>query len=151
MDNMTRQAFWNAALVIASMNEGESITREELIDRLRAPLPSIDARPNDASILHAYRHYIQNAGVSQPYDVVTYVEAADLAGKSVQAIRQAAFRGAVMKTTQYWGGRHRTGVYLNSLAEWCRWSGAEFRAAERELGEMRRLNGVAVSSLYPLF
>lgn len=142
MDNMTRQAYRNAATVVASLKEGESITREELVDQLRAPLPSIDARSTDASILHAYRHYILNAGVSQPYDVVTYEEAADLAGKSVQAIRQAAFRGVLMKTTQFWGGRNRTGVYLNSLADWCRWSGAEFRAAERELGEMRRLSGV---------
>ena len=140
MDNLARQAFWNAALLVEKLEPGETITREKLIKQLRRPLPPIAERQSDATISHAYRHYILNAGVSRAYDVITYDEAADLAGKSIAAIRQAAYRGALIKTTQYWAGRERTGVYFKSLADWCDWPPDRFQDAEKELEKLRKLN-----------
>lgn len=132
-----RQALWNAAMLVASLNRGEPITREEIIEELRRPLPPADQRETDAGIRHAYRHYITNAGVENAMRIVTYVEAAALTGKSVQAIRQAKYRGAVLGTTEYRDGWERTGVYLRSLADWCNWTPQYFEESTRLLDAMR--------------
>ena len=70
--------------------------------------------------------------------VVTYAEAAALSGKSLQAIRQAAYRGAILKTTEYRDGWERTGVYLRYLADWCKWTPEGFEEAARQLDAMRK-------------
>ena len=88
-------------------------------------------------ILHAYRHYVTNAGVKNVPRLVTYVEAAILANKSVEAIRQPAYSGTLMKSTEYWDGRERTGVFLNSLTAWCKWTSQEYQEAGSRLSLMR--------------
>ena len=137
MDPLKQQALLNAALVVEKLKPGETITREDLIEGLRKPLPPASECPSDAVILHAYRHYVINAGVSNVHRIVTYEEAATLANKSVEAIRQAAYRRTLMKSTEYWNGRERTGVFLNSLSAWCKWTPQEYQQADGLLRSMR--------------
>ena len=137
MDPLKRHALLNAALVVEKLHPDQTITREDLIEELRKPLPAASECPSDAVILHAYRHYVINAGVKNVHRIVTYEEAATLANKSVEAIRQATYRGTLMKSTEYWDGRERTGVFLNSLSEWCRWTSQEYREADSRLRSMR--------------
>ena len=139
MDTFKLQALWNAASLVGSLDPGEMISREELIDKLRKPVPAV-GRPSDSVILHAYRHYVINAGVQGANTVVSYEEASALCGKSVEAIRQAAYRGALVKLTEYWNGCERAGVVFTSLADWCRWTHQDFTEAERLLNEMRGLD-----------
>ena len=110
-----------------------------MIEKLRKPVPAV-GRPPDAVILHAYRHYVINAAVRSANTVISYEEASALCGKSVEAVRQAAYRGVVEKLTEYWNGRERAGVVFRSLAEWCRWTPQEFTEAEQSLNEMRGLD-----------
>ena len=137
MDSLKRQALLNAALVINKLRPGQTITREELIDGLRKPLPPTSECPSDAELLHAYRHYVINAGVTNVHRIVTYEEAATLSNKSIEAIRQAAYRGTIMKSTEYWNGRERTGVFLKSLSDWCKWTSEEYREADSRLRAIR--------------
>ena len=137
MDPLKRQALWNAALVAAKLEPGQTITRDDLIEELRKPLPSGSGSPPDAVILHAYYLYVINAGVQNVYQIVTYEEAATLANKSVEAIRQAAYRGTLMKSTEYLNGRERVGVRLKSLANWCEWTPQEYREAGTWLRDIR--------------
>ena len=123
--------------MIERLEPNDTITREHLIDELRKPLPPVSGCPSDAVILHAYRHYVTNAGVKNVLRIVTYEEAATLADKSVEAIRQAAYRGTIMKSTEYWNGRERTGVFLKSLSDWCKWTHQEYQEAESRLESMR--------------
>ena len=131
MDKLTRRALWNAVSVVESLKDGESITREALVDALRRPLP--DITPSEAEIRHAYRHYIIRAGVQNADDVVTYAQAAEFAGTTVEAIRQAAYRGRLAKLGVYRYGREWSGVTLRSLAEWRGWSAAQLKAAARQI------------------
>ncbi len=137
MDPLERQALLNAALVVDKLKPGDTITREDLIEELRKPLPRASACPSDSVILHAYRHHVLNAGVENVHRIVTYEEAATLASKSVEAIRQAAYRGTLLKSTEYRNGRERTGVFLNSLSDWCRWTSQEYQEADSRLRSMR--------------
>ena len=137
MDPLKRQSLLNAARVVEKLNPRETISREELIEELRKPLPAVRECPSDTVILHAYRHYVINAGVANVHRIVNYGEASTLANKSVEAIRQAAYRGTIMKSTEYWNGRARTGVYLTSLAEWCGWTSQEYQEADTRLKAMR--------------
>ena len=137
MDPLKRQAILNAAQVVAKLEPDQTINREDLIDELRKPLPPARGCPSDAVILHAYRYYVINAGVKNVYRIVTYEEAAMLANKSVEAIRQAAYRGTIMKSTEYWNGRERTGVFLKSLSDWCKWTSQEYQEADSRLGSIR--------------
>ena len=137
MDVLKRQALLNAARVVAKLEKGNTITRDDLIEELRQPLPSGSGCPSDAEILHAYRLYVINAGVQNSYRIVTYEEAASLANKSVEAIRQAAYRRTLVKSTEYLNGKERSGVFLNSLANWCKWTSQEYREADRRLREIR--------------
>ena len=132
MDNLTRRALWNVVSAVERLKDGESITREELVDALRQPRDPDDA-PSDAVLRHAYRHHILRAGVKNADDVVTYELAAELAGKKVEAIRQAAYRRRLVRLVAYRDGRERTGVTLRSLAEWSGWSGDEMKAAARKV------------------
>ena len=76
--------------------------------------------------------------MSRPYKAVTYDEAAELLGKSVEAVRQAAYRGSVTKTTEYRKGRERVGVRLDSLRKWLGWDDADYRDAARRLTVIRQ-------------
>ena len=140
MDPLKRQALLNAAVVVAKLEQGQTITRDDLIEELRKPLPSDHGCPSDAEILHAYRLYVINAGVQNVYRIVTYEEAATLANKSVEAIRQAAYRGTLMKSTEYLNGRERAGVFLKSLANWCKWTSQEYGEADSRLREIREIH-----------
>ena len=137
MDPLKRQALYNAAVLVAKLEEGQTITRDQLIAELRKSLPPVRDCPSDAVILHAYRYHVLNAGLKNGYRTVTYEEAAALADKSVEAIRQAAYRGTLRKSTEYWNGRERTGVYIESLADWCKWTPQERREADRGLQALR--------------
>ena len=137
MDALKRQALLNAARVVTKLEKGDTITRDDLIEELRQPLPSGSGYPSDAEILHAYRLYVINAGVQNIYQIVTYEEAAALANKSVEAIRQAAYRRTLMKSTEYLNGKERTGVFLKSLSNWCKWTPAEYHETDGRLREIR--------------
>lgn len=139
---LERRALRNAARLVASLSPGEAISREEIIEELRQALPPEDERESDAVIRHAYRHYIINADVDNAEMIVTYAEAAALTGKSVEAIRQAAYRGAVIKLTEYRDGRERSGVVLRSLADWCNWDPKYFEKSARLAEELRKLREV---------
>ena len=141
MNPLERQALLNTALVIEKLNPGQTITREDLIDELRKPLPPASGCPSDAVILHAYRHFVTNGGVKNVHQIVTYEEAAALANKSVEAIRQAAYRRTLMKSTEYRNGREGTGVFLYSLSDWCKWTSREYKEAASRLRLMREAHG----------
>ena len=135
MDKLTRRALHNAAALVARLEPGESISREDLIDALRQPDLPDDQRPSDAIIHHAYRHYVLRGGIENAETVLTYEEAAELAGISVAAVRQAAYRGRLVKLGTYRYDRERSGVTLRSLAEWRRWTHSELKAAARRVEE----------------
>ena len=138
MDRLKRSALLNAVYVIEGLEPGQSITREDLIEELRRPLPVGSGCPSDAEILHAYRHCVENVGVLRVYRTATYEEAATLTKKSVEAIRQAAYRQKLVKSTEYLNGKVRTGVYLKSLADWCGWTAEEYQEADSRLKSMRQ-------------
>ena len=136
MDRLARQALHNISRLVASLGPNETIDRETLIERLRAPLP--DVPESEATLRHAYRHYVLKGGVRNAQLVVTYAEAAELADKSVEAVRQAAHRGRLLTTTEYILGRERKGVYLDSLRDWLGWSHDDFEEAVRQAETARR-------------
>ena len=76
--------------------------------------------------------------MQKAYDLLTYDEAATLAGKSVEAVRQAAYRKVILKSTEYRDGREHTGVFFKDLADWCKWSAHQFKEAETLLQTMRQ-------------
>ena len=135
MDRRTKRALWNAAQTIASLKRGESITREELIERLRRPLP--ESTPSEAVVRNGYRHYVICGGIRNAARVVPYGLAAHLARTTVEAVRQAAYRGDLVKLTVLWNGRERVGVTLESLAAWRRWPQKRFEDAVREMTDSR--------------
>ena len=138
MNSLERQAMRNANILVTSLkNDDDTITRAELLNILRRPLPPRRECGSDAIIRHAYRLNVLNAGVQRAHQIVTYDEAATLAGKSVEAIRQAAYRKAISKSTEYWNGGERTGVFFKSLADWCKWSAQQSKEAETLLQSMR--------------
>ena len=108
------------------------------MEELRKPLPPLLDLESDQAIRADYDHYVLHAGVSRPYKVLTYDEAAELLGKSVEAVRQAAYRGSLPKTTEYRKGRERVGVRLDSLRKWVRWDDAGYRDAARRLTVIRQ-------------
>ena len=132
MDPVKRRALRNAASVIESLKPGEMIGREELIDRLRAA----DFPENGSTVLHRYRYHVLRGGIANAEAVVTYPEAADLAEITIEAVRQAAYRGSLTKLGVYdREGRERSGVTLRSLAEWRGWSQEQFEAAALQVSE----------------
>lgn len=134
MDRRTKCALWNAAQTIASLKRGESITREELIERLSRPLP--ESTPSEAAIRNKYRHYVIYGRTRNAARVVPYGLAAQLAHTTVEAVRQAAYRGDLVKLTVLWNGRERVGVTLGSLGAWRRWPEKRFEDAVREVTDL---------------
>ena len=140
MDPLKRQAMRNAYRVIQNTKPGQPIDRDWLIEELGRPVPPPSGRESDHEILAAYEHYVTNAGVQHVHRVVSYDQAAAISGKSVEAIRQAAYRGSIRKTTVYREGKgKRVGVYLYSLRNWCGWTAKEFQEAVCQLDDMREV------------
>ena len=141
MEAETRQMMFNSVKLVTSLKPGETITREDLIDALREPLP--DDVQSEATLRHAFRHYILRGGIKNADAIVTYEEAAKLAKSTVDALRAAAYRGKLIKLgimTVQWDGRHRRGITLRSLAEYKRWSLAKFEAAAHQVEKWRAKN-----------
>ena len=137
MDGTKRQAMRNAYRVVTKLKKStDTITRADLIEALRRPLPPGEFE-SDATIRSAYRHIILNAGVRDGHRVVTYAAAAALAGKSIEAIWQAAYRKRLTKLTEHRNGRERVGVTFISLANWCRWTPEQIAEAARQLDAIR--------------
>ncbi|MYA41183.1 MAG: hypothetical protein F4Z31_05470 [Gemmatimonadetes bacterium] len=127
MDTQTKRVLYNIVALVESLKTGESISREEMIERLRRRVPADDL-PSEPVLRHAFRHFILNAGIRNAEQVVTYRQAARLAGTTVAAIRQAAYRKALIRLTVYRDGREWSGVTLRSLAVWRKWSSERFQA-----------------------
>ena len=136
MDPLNRQVLYNIVRLLSPQRDGQTITHGKLIEELGKPVPS-KRQLSDAVILQAYRHYVTNAGVNSADRVVSYEEASQLTGKSVEAIRQAAYRKSVIRLTEYRDGRVRAGVVFRSLKDWCKWTPEEFDRAARLLDSIR--------------
>ncbi|MDE2804047.1 MAG: hypothetical protein OXN18_02765 [Gemmatimonadota bacterium] len=132
MNNQTKRLFYNVVTLIESLEPDERITRKALIEHLRRRVP-VDIVPSEPVLRHAYRHLVLNSGIKNAGQAVTYRQAAALAKTTVSAIRQAAYRGDVIKLTVYRYGREWSGVTLRSLAEWRGWSQERFKAAARRV------------------
>lgn len=127
MDTQTKRVLYNVVALVESLKAGQSITREAMIDRLRRRVPADDL-PSEPVLRHAFRHLILHAGIRDAAQVVTYRQAAQLAGTTVAAIRQAAYRKDLTRLTVYHHGRERSGVTLPSLAAWRKWTRERFEA-----------------------
>lgn len=143
MDTQTKRAIYNLVILVESLKSEQTITRQELIDRLRRRVPA-DNLPSEAELRHAYRHLILNAGIKNAQQVVTYRQAAKLADTTVAAIRQAVYRKNLTRLTVYRHGREWSGVTLRSLAAWRNWSLERFEAAARAVKEYE-----GVDSIFP--
>ena len=138
MNKELRLAMLNAVKLVTRLEPRENISREDLIDALRQPLPDVDE--NEATLRHAYRHYILRGGIDNADAVITYEEAARFSGSTVDALRAAAYRGQLVKLGTMnveSDGRHRRGITLRSLAEFKGWTFTKFETAAREVAKWR--------------
>ena len=138
MDQELRRAMRNAVVLAESLRGRSTISPQEVIDALRAPLP--DVEENEATLRHSYRHYVLSGGIDNADAVVTYEEAAELAESTVDALRSAAYRGQLVKlgTMNVEGdGRERQGITLRSLAEFKRWPLEKFESAAAQVAKWR--------------
>ena len=138
MDQELRRAMRNAVVLAESLRGRSTISPQEVIDALRAPLP--DVEENEATLRHSYRHYVLSGGIDNADAVVTYEEAAELAESTVDALRSAAYRGQLVKlgTINVEGdGRARQGITLRSLAEFKRWPLEKFESAAAQVAKWR--------------
>ena len=76
MNKELRRAMLNAVKLVTRLEPREKFSREDLIDALRQPLPDVDE--NEATLRHAYRHYILRGGIDNADAVITYEEAAKI-------------------------------------------------------------------------
>ena len=88
MDTQTKRAIYNLVILVESLKPEQTVTRQELIDRLRRRIPT-DNLPSEAELRHAYRHLILNAGIKNAEQVVTYRQAAKLADTTVAVFGRA--------------------------------------------------------------
>ena len=138
MDNTKRLALKNTARLARRLQAGEVLTPEEIVEELRKPLPPLKQLESDQAIRAEFDHYVIHAGVTRPYEVLTYDEAAELVGKSVEAVRQAAYRGSLTKTTEYRKGQERVGIRMDSLRKWVGWDEKEYPDAADRLDAIRK-------------
>lgn len=136
---MEREAItilFNLVYTIERLRPGETISREALVNALRhSDDPALMGLPDDA-VWKSVRRCITYAGIKNPDRVVNYRQAAALAETSVGSIKQAVYRGNLVKLRAYGDdGRLRSGVTLLSLAEWRRWSRERLLAAVRRIDE----------------
>ena len=66
MDTQTKRVLCNVVAVVESLKACQSITREEMIDRLRRRVPADDL-PSEPVLGHAFRHLVLNAGIRHAY------------------------------------------------------------------------------------
>ena len=138
MNQETRRAMLNAVKLISRLKSGEKISREDLIDALSKPLPDVDE--DDATLRHAYRHYVLRRGIDNAEAVITYEEAARLSSSTVDALRSAAYRDQLVKLGTMnveSDGRKRCGITLRSLAEFKHWPLKKFQEASRQVAKWR--------------
>ena len=150
MNFLERQAMWNSATLVAKLKPGESITREDLIDALRRPLPVLgiydrpsddrpsDDMPSDREIFHAFQYYVIQDGIKNTEELLTYKEAARISETSADALRQAARRGRLIRQYFYRYGYKRAGIPLKSLAEYKGWDHDQFQAAAEQVAKWRK-------------
>ena len=138
MDKLTRRAIWNAVSLVEKLKPGEVISREDLVDALRRPLPPDVRGPSDAVLRHAYQVRIIRSGIEgAEREIVTYSEAAELAEVSEESLRQAAARSRLTKLGVWQHGRERRGITLQSLAEFKRWPLERFQEAAAQVARWR--------------
>jgi len=139
VDKQTREVMTNIVRLFAKLKPGQTVTREELLDYFSKPLTHNE---DDAALKHAFRYYVKYRGLSYANEIVSYEEAAKLAGCTVDALRAASYRRSLQTTTEHMeiGGnrRKRTGCFLYHLAEYCNWSFTEFQAACDQVSEWRK-------------
>ena len=138
MNNTERQALWNTTRLVTSLEPGQSITREELLSTLQEPLPRFENGqfyPPDEDLIHSFVFYVLRGGIDYEYGIVTYSEAARLGDTTEEAVRQAASRGRLMQRHVFRYGRVRTGVTLNSFAEYKGWDHDTLKAATEQVAE----------------
>ena len=136
MNTDTKQVLHNLVALVESLEPEQTITREDLINRLRRPVP-IDDPPSEAVLHHACRHRILNAGIKIAEIILTYPEAAELAQASVKDIREAVYRKDLIHLTGRRDERDFSGVTLTSLVRWRNWSLEEIEEAVARLTEIR--------------
>ena len=136
MNPELRRAMRNATKLVAMLEPGGTITRERVIDVLREP----DFPESEGTVRHGYRHYVIRGGITNADAVITYQEAGQLSGSTIDSLRSAAYRGQLVKlgTINVEGsGRERRGITLRSLAEFKRWTHGEFEAAALQVAKWR--------------
>ena len=142
MECRERQAIRNAYRVIERLEPGETISREDLIEALREPLPPPGIVEYDAAIFEGYRYFVERAAVNDAPVILTYREAARASGKSEAAIKQAVYRGTLRATTLRKNGNPvRSGVYFHAFANWCKWSTEQRQIAADEVNALRSSTG----------
>lgn len=140
MDREKRRMMLNEVRLVTELKPGEKISREDLIDGLRLPIP--DYEESEPTLRHSYRHYVLRGDIVNADSVITYEEAARLADSTVDALRAAAYRGQLVKlgTMNVEGdGRHRRGITLRSLSEYKRWPLEKFQKAARQVAKWREV------------
>ena len=138
MNYTERQALFNTTRLVTSLIPGQSITREQLVSTLQEPLPKFEngqSYPPDEKIIGNFIFYVLRGSIDYPVDIVTYSEAARLGDTTEEAVRQAASRGRLTQRHVFRYGRVRTGVTLNSLAEYKGWDHDTFKAAAEQVAE----------------
>ena len=141
MNNEARQALWNSSMLVANLEPGQSISREEIIDALLQPVPKMSEDgfcPSDQQIIQIFRRVVLLNGLLSSNDVVTYSEAARLSDSTEEAIRQAVTRGRLRTAPINRHGRTRSGVTLESLAIYKNWDCRRSRTIDEEVVKLRR-------------
>ena len=141
MDTQTKRTLYNLVVLVGSLRPGQHITRAEIIDRLRRRVP-VDHLPSEAELRHAYRHLILNGAIHNAEQVLTYRQAARLAGTTPAAIRQAAYRRDLVSLSVFRAGREWSGVTLRSLAEWRKWSQERFQEAADAVKDFEGMDSI---------
>ena len=113
MQREEMRSMWAIVQVLEKLPPGGSVTREELLEKLKGAQSQAQAKvPTSGKIRDTYMTMVlgeENDGVA------TYEEAADLVDRSVAAVSQAVYRGHVVGATTFRRGRPRSGVLLKSL------------------------------------
>ena len=138
MNYTERQVIFNTTRLVTSLIPGQSITREQLVSTLQEPLPKFENGqyyPPDNQIIGNFIFYVLRGSIGYPLDIVTYSEAARLGDTTEEAVRQAASRGRLTQRNVFRYGRVRTGVTLDSLAEYKGWDHDTLKAAAEQVAE----------------
>ena len=113
MQREEMRSMWAIVQLLENLPPGASVTREELLEKLKAAQSHAKARvPTSSEIRDTY----MTAVLGEADDgVATYEEAADLVDTSAAAVSQSVYRGHVVGAKTFRRGRPRSGVLLKSL------------------------------------